>query len=214
MSISSFCYSDSNLFVMTGFIYLIKNKENGKIYVGQTIGRVRQRWSCHCNPNNRSNSLITKAIIKYGKDRFEILVLETIQDENKNNLIDKLNMLEKSYIVALKSLAPYGYNIFHGGKNSKRSDSTKKKISDALKGRQSRKTWLGKSFSEEHKKNISKSSKWSKQLICIENQQIYGSITEASLKLRIPRSSLSQSLRNKGIYEGSFTLKYLGNKYV
>lgn len=194
---------------MTGYIYLIRNKVNGKLYVGQTIGNVRQRWAAHSNPKN--SNLIGKAIAKHGKRNFELTVIETIHDQNKDSLLDKLNMLEKSYIQSWNCLAPTGYNILIGGKNAAKPESVKAKISKTLKGQPSRKSHLGKKFSEEHKQRMSQSSKWSRPVICIENQQVYFSITQAAKELNIPRTSLSQSLRKTGIYEGSVTVKYARN---
>lgn len=193
---------------MTGYIYLIRNKVNGKTYIGQTIGNVRQRWAAHSNPKNAN--VIGKAINKYGKRNFELHVIETIKDENMESLLYKLNILEKSYIQAWDSLVPNGYNVLIGGKNSTRPESMRLKISKALKGQPTRKSNLGKKFTEEHKQKMSISSKWSRPVICLENQQIYLSITHASKELKIPRTSLSQSLRRTGIYQGTFTVKYVG----
>lgn len=195
---------------MIGYIYLIENIINRKIYIGQTIGKVKQRWAVHCSSSNNSNSAVTKAILKYGKHNFKISIVEIIEDGNRENLFDKLNMLEKSYIQAWNSLIPNGYNILLGGKNAAKPESVRRKISSSLKGHPSRKIWLGKKFSKEHRENISKSQVLSKSLICLENNEIYHSIAEASRKLNIPRTSLSKSLRKKGIYEGVFTLKYSG----
>lgn len=195
---------------MVGYIYLIRNKINDKLYVGQTIGSIRQRWAVHSNPKNKN--IISKAVQKYGKHNFEISAVETISADNKEMLFDKLNMLEKSYIQAWNCIAPFGYNILLGGKNSSRPASVCAKISKSLKGRDSQKTQLGKKFSQEHKDRMSRSSKWSKPVICIENQQIYSSVTNAAKSLNIPRTSLSQSLRKTGIYEGSVTVKYARNQ--
>jgi len=195
---------------MIGYIYLIRNRINGKLYVGQTIGELCRRWAVHCCQTNKSNSAITKAIAKYGKSNFEMIPIETIEDDNKDCLIGKLNLLEKSYIQSLRALVPRGYNILLGGNNAKKPDSIKLKISMALKGNPKMKSQLGKKFSKEHKEKLSKASKWSKSLICLENNAIYSSITEASKKTNVPRTSLSKSLRKYGIYEGRVTLKYLG----
>lgn len=194
---------------MTGYIYLIRNKTNGKLYIGQTIGNVRQRWAMHSNPKNKN--LIARAIQKYGKRSFDFSIVETISDQNKDSLLDKLNMLEKSYIQSWNCLVPNGYNILIGGKNAAKSESVKLKISKSLKGNPALRSNLGKKFSEEHKERMSKSSRWSRPVICLENQKTYLSITHAAKELNIPRTSLSQSLRKTGIYKGSVTVKYARN---
>ena len=61
----------------------------------------------HYNTNgNTKESLIDKAIQKYGKDNFELEILGKFEDYNEK---------EQYYIQYYKSLAPYGYNILKGG---------------------------------------------------------------------------------------------------
>lgn len=56
--------------------------------------------------NKSDNSLIDKAIQKYGKDNFELEILGEFEDYNEK---------EQYYIQYYKSLTPYGYNILKGG---------------------------------------------------------------------------------------------------
>ena len=53
-------------------IYKITNKTTGKIYIGQTINSLEQRWNRHCNDalNNILNTHFARAIRLYGKDDF------------------------------------------------------------------------------------------------------------------------------------------------
>lgn len=84
-------------------IYKIENKINHKIYIGQSVNPAR-RFKQHCN-TNKYNSLITKAIEKYGEDNFSLEILGWYENYN-----DK----EKEFIQQYRSLAPYGYNILEG----------------------------------------------------------------------------------------------------
>ena len=57
---------------MKGKIYKITNKVNGKIYVGQTIKSLKERFQKHCwgttyKDKYHLNMAIKKAIKKYGK---------------------------------------------------------------------------------------------------------------------------------------------------
>lgn len=83
-------------------IYKITNLFNGKVYIGQSI-HIERRWKEHCFFS--ANSLIGKAIQKYGKQNFSFEILEEVQDE------EVLNELETKYIKFFDSLAPKGYNI-------------------------------------------------------------------------------------------------------
>lgn len=88
-------------------IYLIRNKINGKCYVGQSISPYR-RFISHISRsnNNEDNSIIHSAIRKYGKENFELKILEWTEDYNQR---------EKDLIEEYNTLAPNGYNILKGG---------------------------------------------------------------------------------------------------
>ena len=83
-------------------IYKIENLINHKIYIGQSI-HIETRWQEHCR--NSSESLIGKAIKKYGKQNFSFQILEEVTD------ITSLDDLEAKYIKQFNSLTPKGYNI-------------------------------------------------------------------------------------------------------
>ena len=96
-----------------GYIYLITNFTNGKRYVGQTVNPIHYRWNKHIEEaysGNKSNSLLHRAIIKYGASNFGINVLEECADT-------ELNEKEKSYIKQYNTYYTYdkGYNMTWGG---------------------------------------------------------------------------------------------------
>ena len=53
-------------------IYKIENLLTHKIYVGQSI-HIETRWQEHCRPS--SDSVISRAIRKYGKENFSFEIL-------------------------------------------------------------------------------------------------------------------------------------------
>lgn len=55
-------------------IYIITNDINDKVYVGQSINP-EDRFKSHCK-KNYDNSLIDAAIQKYGKEHFQMQILE------------------------------------------------------------------------------------------------------------------------------------------
>lgn len=144
-------------------IYSILNKNNGKIYIGQTIQKANKRKSehfTHLRRNEHDNPHLQNAFNKYGEDSFEFNIIE-------NYPIDKLNDNEEWWINYFNSTNPdMGYNLQSGGdSNYTVSEETRKKQSEALKGyKHSIESRINMSnarkgivFSEEHKKNISKS---------------------------------------------------------
>lgn len=91
------------------YIYKITNKINGKIYIGQTVGTVQNRFNEHCR-SSKCSTPIDKAIKKYGKYNFSVEILE----ETDN--IDTLNELEIKYIAEYNSTdMSIGYNLCKGG---------------------------------------------------------------------------------------------------
>lgn len=96
---------------MIGHIYKVTNKINGKVYIGQTIQNVKDRWYRHCGYSGLSkkemNMHIKRAILKYGKENF---IVETLEDCDVSELDDR----EKYYIEFYNSYKE-GYNSTTGG---------------------------------------------------------------------------------------------------
>lgn len=109
-------------------IYKIQNKINGKIYIGQTVGTLEHRMSQH-KANGKKISVIGNAIHKYGWDNFDVEVIDEAET------IEELNRKEIYWIGYYKSLSPNGYNLELGGRNALHEEETRKKISEANKGR-------------------------------------------------------------------------------
>lgn len=126
-------------------IYKIVNKENGKIYVGQSRNIHRRMTDLH-----KGCKYLFHAIKKYGKENFESSVVEYCD-------ISELNDREKYWIKKLDShVSGNGYNVSWGGLNSmegrKHTEESKKKISDAVKG-ENHPLWGKKQSEESNRKN-------------------------------------------------------------
>lgn len=102
-------------------IYLLKNKINGKGYVGQSID-IERRYNEHrrssypekySQKNDRDSHLpIHRSIHKYGIENFELIILEECNKE-------ELNKKEKYWITELKTnIRDYGYNVSNGGQDT------------------------------------------------------------------------------------------------
>lgn len=83
-------------------VYKITNLINQKIYIGQTVKLVEQRFKQHIKIGN---SYISKSIKKYGTDNFKIEWIATALSK------DHINDLEEYFILELNSLSPNGYNL-------------------------------------------------------------------------------------------------------
>lgn len=119
---------------------------SGKVYIGITSQSVNRRW--RNGDGYKSNAYFTRAIQKYGWDSFkhEILACGLSKEDAEN--------MEIQLIQGYQSNNPdFGYNIDNGGNAmGKRSDATKKKLSEISKANPSR-YWLGKHLTEEHKRH-------------------------------------------------------------
>lgn len=110
-----------------GWIYLIRNKINGKCYVGQTTRkRVEARWQEHKTTPKRT---LKFAFEKHGVENFEFSTICEIPN-------DELDAREISEIKELNSLVPNGYNLASGGNsNVITHPETRKKMSESRKGK-------------------------------------------------------------------------------
>lgn len=145
-------------------IYKITNQINNKVYIGQTIKTLEERWKQHLRlTRNKDHKHLYEAINKYGKDNFTIEIIDRAQD------INELNEKEKYWVDYYNSLDPnIGYNNIEGGItnpmnyenikkyhiNKMRSIEVRNKISNTMKKlRQER------GFSQETRNKISEKLK-------------------------------------------------------
>jgi group I intron endonuclease len=143
----------------TAGIYVIINKANWKVYIGQS-GCCKDRWRKHKGNllrNAHVNKHLQAAFNKYGEDSFVYKVLEECSEETRDERecywINHYNSCNKKH----------GYNKVTGGHKGKRlTEETKLKIGKAHKGRKLTKEhrrklseWQrGRTLPEEHKRKI------------------------------------------------------------
>ena len=180
-------------------INLIPNKETGvtKIYVGSSVNLKSRKYKhfWELDSNKHKNPHLQNSYNKYGKDNFKWEVIEYIEF-NEDKEVLKKNILEREqyWIDKLEVCNPdIGYNICDKAGNTlgyrhseatkvkigefnklkigtKRSQESKKKISDSLKNKPKskehiesmRKSLKGRTRSEETKKKMSESRKGKK----------------------------------------------------
>jgi hypothetical protein len=99
-----------------GIIYVVRNKINNKLYIGQTVDKYgfngRYKYSIE---NHTQNKHLKYSIKKYGIENFEI-----IEEFDIAYSQEELNKLEDMYIKIYNTTNDkYGYNKRYGGRNGK-----------------------------------------------------------------------------------------------
>jgi group I intron endonuclease len=114
------------------YIYCIKNKINGKLYIGKTK-RPNKRLTEHKMLVGKKRHKLYDAILHYGWDNFEFIILNQTTS-------DKINDLEVQYIEQYDTVLN-GYNYTIGGtggdtftnKCDELKEITRKKLSETAK---------------------------------------------------------------------------------
>ena len=163
-----------------GYVYMVRNKINGKIYFGITIYNFYIRY-CGNIAKHTHNEHLQNSIKEYGIENFEINEQFDVA-YNEDDLWD----LEDMYICLYNTLdRRYGYNKKRSGSkhkgHGKMSEESIQKIREIQTERLA-------NMSEEEKRQwgekISKANKGDKnpsatKIICLETQQVFTTIKEA-----------------------------------
>ena len=88
-----------------GFIYVIKNDINDKLYVGKTITTINDRWLHHLDAYHKYDWHLYRAMRKYGIEHFWIEEIEQCSDKiiNEREIywIDKLDTFNSGYNMTI-----------------------------------------------------------------------------------------------------------------
>ena len=199
-------------------IYCIENKADGKCYVGKSVN-IPKRWNEHKGAlrNGRHfNKHLQKAWDFYGEESFRFMVLEYANP-------DKLAELEIAYISEHNAFGENGYNFTMGGDGGllgmPKSEETRRKISEANKGRQHTleekakvsEALKGKSFTDEHKKRIGDANKVShiKSVLCVETGQVFDSLKEAGKYFNTDCSNIGHVCKGRQEKAKGFHFTYI-----
>lgn len=107
-----------------GIVYLVINKIDGKIYVGQTVDPLIKRWRRHLSTaRNGRGYHLHSSIRKYGEDAFDCVVLHQAFSK------EELNKMEEAAIISFDACnQTVGYNLTFGGEGGRPSEETRKKL--------------------------------------------------------------------------------------
>lgn len=142
-----------------GCIYKITNTINGKLYIGYTTRPIKERMRRHKTDDCKTETLLGRAINKYGWENFVYEVI--LEEEDKEKLLE----LEQYYIKKFNSLKPNGYNMTIGGEKlygennpfygHTHTEETKQKLSELAKQRTGESNpFYGHTHTEETKQKI------------------------------------------------------------
>lgn len=179
-------------------IYVITNRVNGKVYVGQTKQGIDTRMKQHRCPSDGCPAL-KRAYEKYGKDAFEVLKLDSAKTR------EDANRKEKMWIALYDSTnSVKGYNLSKGGVIGDFNDETLKKMSLSKMGEKN--SFWGKHHTEETKQKMSKTRKGlhigekhprAKRVLCVETGVIYNCIKDADIATGASRHHICQVCEHK-----------------
>jgi len=209
-------------------VYTITNTLNNKIYVGQTTRSLEVRWSEHKAAIKYRNEPLYRAMRKYGVGDFRIQQIDTA------NSLEELNKKEAYYIKLYRKNGIY--NVDLGGRNHKRSETTKLKMSTNKRGKKNpgvsisnkhrigmaksnvgyfgNTNRVGKKMSETSKAVISKSllgnNRRSRSIVCINTGVLFISIVEAARVMSLDSRSIHRVLSGEYRHTKGYFFKYEG----
>ena len=191
-------------------IYMIRNKINGKVYIGQSRN-IGHRWRCHkydLRHNRHGNSHLQHSYNLH-PDAFEYKVILECKPE-------ELNAEEERLIESYNACNPdYGYNIDSKANGTgKMSDETKKKLSENHKGRD----WghmRGRVLSASWRRHLSEAQPHKRAVICLETKHVYDSAFDVERDTGVQRckvvSCCTGNRKTAGGYHWSYYDDYVAN---
>ena len=214
-----------------GYVYMVRNKVNGKIYFGITEDDFDTRYRSDIATHTH-NEHLKRSIEKYGIENFEINK-EFDVAYNQDDLWD----LEDMYMCLYNTLdRRYGYNKKRSGSKckgcGKHSEESKRKLSETRKekglakgeknpnygkhfseGTKQKMSELkkGKPLSEEHKRKMSEAHKGkrlgsknpsAKKVICLDTLQVFDTLKEAGEWCGVGRTTIGNYLNGYSKYAG------------
>jgi group I intron endonuclease len=220
-----------------GIIYKITNLVNGKLYAGQTVRSLGDRWADHKRDSlNGVDYPLHFAIRKYGVDNFIIEELDFASS------IEELNEKEIFWIKELNSLCKNGngYNVLTGGLGLKDINSeptinittgmefisgkemakyyglSNDFVYKVLMGHKRLKNgnvFRYKDLEKQRRADIRSSfvplhKALPKKIICLDTKELFDSAKSASVKLGITRTSITNNLSGRSRHAGGFRFAY------
>lgn len=209
-------------------IYLIRNKINGKVYVGQTVN-LYKRYKAHegsARVAEKYNRPLVSAFKKHGFSSFEFSILEELSKDagiltvREQYWMDKLQSFKSNlgYNACPAAASPLGFKHTDETRLKVSIASSKRKMSSEARKKMS--IWhTGKKLSKETKEKISKSKSGVKhgntkgrKVEQLNNSgkliAEYKSITTASISTGTHLGNISRSCKKTNLRAGGFYWRY------
>jgi len=202
-------------------VYLWTNKINGKRYVGSSIN-LSSRFLHYFSKSYLSsiNTIIYKALLKYGHENFSFSILEYC---DLADVIDReqfyLDTLKPEYNILTLAYSLGGFKHSEeskrkmsearlGRKGNSHTEESKAMLSEAGKGNKNR---SGKSHTEEQRAKISASQPTAQRVEVVDLDEnisnYYNSTREASKAIGCSKDTISKYIQNNKIYKGKYKIK-------
>ena len=180
-------------------IYKHTNLINNKSYIGQTSQEVSNRW--HNGKGYQDSPKFWNAIQKYGWNNFKHEIIEqnipTIEEADNR----------EAYWISFYDTINNGYNINEGGGHHTRGTEFAKRVSEGqkknwdnnLKRKEKARKKLLEQWQDEkyREKFLGSNNGNSKQIRCIETNQIFGTLKEAAEWANTSRQNITGVLRGR-----------------
>lgn len=159
-----------------GYIYMIRNTVNGKIYFGQTKNSFKKRYGSNFEKHTH-NQHLKNSIKKYGVENFEVR-----EEFDVAYSKEELDELENLYIKIYNTIdSRFGYNKRYGGSHGKLIEESCKILS---------------------MKNSGGNSSLSIKVVCLNLGKIFDCVQEASKWANSDASSIIKCCRGKRKFAG------------
>lgn len=193
----------------TAFIVYKHTSPSGKVYIGITQRSPNKRFQN--GAGYKGNEHFWRAIEKYGWNNFKHEILysglsKEIACKIEIELIAKYNSADKKY----------GYNIALGGEHSTHSEETRRKMSEANKGktlseetrRKLSEAKKGHILSEDHRRKIS-AGLGGHPIMCIETGIVYTSVSDVEKRTGISNGNVSSVCHGRRKTAGGLHWKFI-----
>lgn len=212
---------DSEETLYTGYVYMIYNDVNDKVYIGETLQKITTRFKQHIqkafDENRKYDGHLFRAIRKYGKEHFFVKEIDKVTGLDRNKVKEEIQRLEVFYISKYDS-CKNGYNCDFGGGKGMKLASEETKLKQSLTKKSDPK------YAEIARMNQKKGAENNKVPITMydfnsgEKLEEFESTKAAAIKYNKDASSITKICKGKTNYlriqNQKVTFKYQQDLYV